>query len=108
MNEDLRKSSGANFDLILEFQIAHKIGLNQQRIDCDSNDNNNNDAILLVCVLNIVPNSVDENVNNNQCVCVIAVFHFYQIYLGQADGRTDSIDFVERVQSKQRGSRTKN
>ena len=66
MNEDLKKSSGANFDLILEFQIAHKIGMNQQRIDCDSNDDNNNnnkDVILLICVLNIVPNSIDENVN---------------------------------------------
>eukprot|EP01083_Nonionella_stella_P184042 666817_1 len=63
-DEKLRTANGANFDMLIEVQLSHQfgIGVSQQRIDCDSNDNNDDPSqIQLICVLNIVPNSVDEN-----------------------------------------------
>ena len=63
LNDKLKNSQGAGFDMMIEMQIAKNVVdlLNQQRIDCDSNQLNDN-LIQLICILNIVPNSVDENV----------------------------------------------
>ena len=78
LDPKLKDARGANFDMVIEIQLAHnhKINIDQGRIECDSASNpNDNDLIDLICVLNIVPTSVDQNVN------FIIYFIFYILYL---------------------------
>jgi len=66
-DEKLSKASGANFDDLFEISIQQQIPeLQRNRIDCDSpvnvhNDGDNKNMIQLICVLNIVQTSTDQN-----------------------------------------------
>lgn len=80
MNDNLRGTNGANFDMKFEIEMAKHsaVRIHRDRIDCDSFDSaamsSSERMIHSVCTLQIAPNSDDEDVLS---FCFCSIFCFF-------------------------------